>query len=145
MSERHLKHYSDGEVKQICLRAEKERRERLREILRVVGREIEGANERLYRYVSGDPATIDWKGLFQNEWTRDELLSLQWLRSMWEGKMYVKAGKRGGIFPEDWEKRQAIFYALAISERLSFMVHDYFKREFGAPVEPPITQPSATP
>lgn len=146
MSERRFRPYSDKEVKQICLQAKKEREERLRVVLHVVGSVIKGANERLYAYVSAELITIDWKGLFQNEWTRDELLTLQWLRSMWEEKMCAKTGKQGGLFPRDWEMRQAIFYALAVSERFSFMIHDYFKRQYGTPLEvAPSTKASVTP
>jgi len=134
--------YSEDEIKRICLEARKEWKKRLRTTFHSIAHAIPDARARLYPYFNEELAVLDWKKLFQAEqWTSDELLTLLWLRSMWEGKMYVKSREQSGLFPENWEMKQAIFYALAVSCYASHMIHEHFRKEYEPPASNPTPQP----
>ncbi len=106
-------------------------RKRRRVALDIIERVLPDGRGRLAPFFDPERVEIDWRKLAQAEWSADETLTLQWLRSMWEEKMYVKS--RGGfscLFPRDHDMREAVFCALAVSNYTSHMLNDYSLRRY---------------
>ena len=118
------------ELKIICERAALANLKRRRDAFACIAGTIPEAKDRLYPFFNEELATLNWKKVFQAQWSEDERQALEWLRSMWEGKMYVKTRKYCGLFPDNWEMKQAVCYALSLSSFTYNMIDDFYQNKY---------------
>ena len=65
---------------------------------------------------------IDWDSLEGLPWTDEELLSIQWMKTIWTEKMHVVPREKGGFWPSNIRLREAILKALAIDGGMPLLI-----------------------
>jgi hypothetical protein len=120
-------------LEEIIAHAQKAHREgvtrKRREIFGFLAPAIPNTKDRLTPFLHEEAMEMDWRGVFKKEWTEDEVLTLQWMRSLWDEKMYVKPQDINGLFPGKRELRMAIFFAIGAANYTSFMIDDFYVKE----------------
>ena len=106
-------------------------KQKRREAFDCIANAVPDLKDRLTPFFNEELVEINWRKAFQQDWSSDEVLTLQWLRTIWEQKMYVKPEEYRGLFPSNWEMMQAIFCALACSSYASHLIDDYFLKKYG--------------
>ena len=76
---------------------------------------------------------IDWETLEGLPWTDDQLLGIQWMKTIWTESMEVVPRVNGGIWPTNRKLREAILQALATEGGIPYMTqaHQGEKRPTG--------------
>jgi hypothetical protein len=68
---------------------------------------------------------IDWESLEALPWTDDQLLSIEWMKTIWTEVMQVVPRENGGIWPSNRKLREAILQALATDGGIPYMMQGY--------------------
>ena len=68
---------------------------------------------------------IDWESLEGLPWTDDQLLSIEWMKTIWTESMHVVPRETGGFWPSNRKLREAILQALATDGGIPYMIQGY--------------------
>lgn len=84
---------------------------------------IPDASRRLLPFINQESSIVNWRILEQQRWTSDELLTLRWLRAIWENKATIKPSYIGEIWPMNFKLREAVIRALAADAHCSHLLY----------------------
>lgn len=104
-------------------------RERNLKSLQFILNSLPEAETRFHPFFDEATAQINWRKLFMQNWTDDERLTLQWLRTIWTGKMFVKPSRYGGLLPSDYELKEAILCAFTTECYVSFVIDNHYREK----------------
>ena len=68
---------------------------------------------------------IDWESLEALPWTEDQLLAIQWMKTIWTEEMHVVPVGSSSFWPRDYELREAIVTALAVDGYVPYLIEGY--------------------
>lgn len=103
--------------------------ERNLKALQYILNSLSGAEIRFYPHFDEASGEVKWRKLFMENWTCDERLALQWLQTIWTGKMCVKTHKYGSLLPSDYELKEAVLCALTSGCYVSYIIDNHYREK----------------
>lgn len=88
---------------------------------------LSNAEMRFYPHFDEATGEVKWRKLFMENWTCDERLALQWLQTIWTGKMCVKPHKYGSLLPSDYELKEAVLCAFTSGCYVSYIIDNHYR------------------
>lgn len=104
-------------------------RERNLKSLQFILNSLADAETRFHPHFNEASGEVMWRKLFMENWTCDERLALQWLQTIWTGKMCVKPNQYSSLLPSDYELKEAVLCAFTAGCYVSYIIDNRYREK----------------